>query len=325
MDVLILGGTQFIGHHVALQLLEAGHQVTVFNRGQTPDELPPKVERLRGDRDAGPEGLQALAGRRWHACVDTCGYTARQVRASGTLLQGAVQRYVYVSAVMAYGDPTLRPVRETQPLLPPVPEDVVEVDGNTYGPLKATCEGIVQELFGDQGTRLRPQIVVGPMDPTPRYTYWLQRCRRGGPMLAPGDGSDHVQVVDVRDLARFTRTVIEQSLGGAFNVAGPRLAWADFVQLLGAQQPVWVPGEVLDAAQLRFGELPLYRREHGPRASLMDICTDKARAAGLVLTPPAQTAADTWAWCARMPPSPETLSPQREAELMAQVRTARSD
>lgn len=320
MHVLILGGTQFIGHHVALELLAAGHQVTVFNRGQTPDELPTKVERLRGDRDAGPAGLQALAGRHWHACVDTCGYTARQVRASCTLLRGAVQRYVYISAVMAYGDPRLRPVRETQPLLQAVPEDVEEVDGETYGPLKATCEGIVQELFGQQGTRLRPQVVVGPMDPTSRYTYWLQRCRRGGPMLAPGDGSDHVQVVDVRDLARFTRTVIEGALGGAFNVAGPRLTWMDFLTMLGAQQPVWVPGDLLDAAELRFGELPLYRRENGPRASLMDICNDKAQAAGLVLTAPEQTAADTWAWCARMPPSPETLSPQREAELIALAR-----
>jgi 2'-hydroxyisoflavone reductase len=251
--------------------------------------------------------------------VDTSGYTARQVRASCTLLQVAIQRYVYISAVMAYGDPTLRPVRETHALLPAVPEDVEVVDGETYGPLKATCEGIVQELFGDQGTRLRPQIVVGPMDPTPRYTYWLQRCRRGGRMLAPGDGTDHVQVVDVRDLARFTRTVIEQALGGAFNVAGPRLTWMEFLTMLGAQQPVWVPGDLLDAADLRFGELPLYRREHGPRASLMDICTDKARAAGQVFTTPAQTAADTWAWCSRMPPSPDTLSPQREAELIDQA------
>src|SRR5262245_27330907 len=114
MNVLVLGGTNFLGRYIALALLEAGHRVSIFSRGQSPDELPAMVERLRGDRDAGSVGLDALAGRRWDACIDVSGYTLRQVRPSGEALVGRVRRYVYISAVSVYGDPKTRPVVETQ-------------------------------------------------------------------------------------------------------------------------------------------------------------------------------------------------------------------
>src|SRR5690348_2694567 len=120
--VLILGGTQFIGRHIAEALLAAGHTVSILNRGQSPDDLPAEVERLRGDRDDGASGLRALAGRSWDACVDVSGYTPRQVRPSADMLRESVNRYVFVSAVAAYGDPADRPVRETHPRAPPAAE-----------------------------------------------------------------------------------------------------------------------------------------------------------------------------------------------------------
>jgi len=319
MHILILGGTQFVGRHIVEAFLAAGHTVSVLTRGQTADTLPASVERLRGDRDAPGAGLEALAGRSWDACVDVSGYTPRQVRPSAEYLRDRVHRYVFISAVSAYGDPTERPVRETHPLLPPAAEDVTEIDGDTYGPLKVACERIVQEIYGDRTTLLRPQVVVGPYDPSGRYTYWVDRAARGGEMLAPGDGADHVQVIDARDLARFVVTVVEKDLAGAFNLAGPRITWAEFLQILGAKELVWVNAGILKAAGLTFVELPLFRPEHGPRSSLMDISTERARAAGLTLTDPAITVRATRAW-SQDEDLPPALSPEREAELIQTFR-----
>ncbi len=316
MRVLILGGTQFIGRHIVETLLGAGHRVSILTRGKTPDELPASVERFRGDRDEGERGLAALTGRSWDVCIDVSGYTPRQVRPSAETLLPRVKRYVFVSAVSVYGDPQIRPVVETHPRLHPADEDVTEVNGETYGALKVTCENIVQAVYAERSTLLRPQVVVGPYDPSGRYAYWAQRAERGGEMLAPGDGSDHLQVIDVRDLARFVKAVIESDLGGVFNLAGPRLTWAEFLKILGAEKVVWIAAEILQAAGLTFLELPLFRPEHGPRSSLMDVSNEQARRAGLTLTDPRLTLEDMRAWLRGKDPPP-ALSPEREAELIA--------
>jgi len=317
--VLILGGTQFIGRQIVETLLAAGHKVSILTRGLSPDELPAQVERLRGDRDLGASGLAALTGRTWDVCVDVSGYTPRQVRPSAERLQKSVKRYVFVSAVSVYGDPSQRPVRETQPRIPPTSEDVTEVNGETYGALKVACEDIVQEVYGDRGTLLRPQIVVGPHDPRGRYAHWVQRVLLGGEMLAPGDGSDHVQFIDVRDLARFGRLVIENDLGGVFNLAGRRLTWAEFMKVLGAENLVWVAAEIIRAAGVTEFELPLFRPEHGPRSGLMEVSNERARAAGLTLTDPSVTARDMQAWL-RERGQPPALLPAKEAELIRMAR-----
>ncbi len=318
MRILILGGTRFVGRHIVEALLSAGHIVSILNRGRTPDELPTRVERLRGDRDEGESGLAALSDRTWDACVDVSGYTPRQVRPSAESLRTRVARYVYVSAVSVYGDPIDRPVRETFPRLPPAGDDVTEVTGETYGNLKVACENIVQDIYGNRCALLRPQVVAGPHDPLDRYSYWVRRALEGGEMLAPGDGSDHVQVIDARDLARFTSTVIENDLDGAFNLAGPRLTWARFTDVLGAERAVWVAAEVIASAGVTEFELPLFRPERGPRSSLMDVSNERARTAGLALADPEVTVRDVRA-CLRsdLPPA---LSPEREAEL---IRIAR--
>ena len=316
MNVLILGGTQFVGRHIAEALFSGGHHVTVFNRGQTPDELPPPVERLRGDRDQDTSGLAALKGRKWDACIDVSGYTPRQVRPSAELLKGSVGRYVFVSAGSVYGDPRDRPVLESHPRLPPAGEDVTEIDARTYGPPKVACEDVVSRIYGDRHTILRPQIVAGPQDPHDRFSYWVRRAAQSGRMLAPGDGRDHVQVIDARDVANFTRTAVENHLAGAFNLAGPRLTWAEFMDVLGAPEPVWVPAPIIRAAGVTEFELPLYREEHGPRSGLMDVSNAKSLAACLKLTDPAVTVSDTRTWLIGRESTP-ALSPEREAELLA--------
>ncbi len=321
MRVLILGGTQFLGRHIVETLLAAGHTVSVLNRGVTPDDLPALVERLRGDRDEGPPGLQALMGQTWDACVDVSGYTPRQVRASAEALRANVKRYVFISAVSVYGDPPDRPVRETHPRLPPAGEHVIEVNGETYGALKVACENIVQQVYGDRAALLRPQVIAGPHDPSGRYTLWVQRAERGSEMLAPGDGRDHLQVIDVRDVARFVANVVERDLAGTFNLAGPRFTWARFIKMLGAPSIVWVDAPTLLAAELSFNELPLFQPERGARSSLMDVSNERALAAGLVLTEPEATLRDVRESVRGKAPA-HALSLEREAELIEISRRA---
>ena len=304
MKLLILGGSQFIGRHLVEAALRAGHQVTVFNRGRSPDDLPEHIERLRGDRDQGAAGLSALAGRHWDACFDVSGYTPRQVRASAEALRGRVGRYVYISSRAVYAEPCALPITETSPLQAPAAESVTDVSGDTYGPLKVACEQIVQGLYADACTVLRPQIVAGPHDPVRRYPYWAGRALLDGVLLAPGDGSDHLQVIDVRDLARFALRVVEADLPGVFNLAGPRLTWADFLRVCGAGQPdtaqvQWTDIEILRQQSPDAEELDLYVPDNDPHAGRMQVSNARAVAAGLTLTDAATTARDTQAWIRR--------------------------
>ncbi|WP_161881514.1 SDR family oxidoreductase [Deinococcus alpinitundrae] len=322
MKLLILGGSQFIGRHLVEAALLAGHQVTVFNRGRSPDDLPEGVERLRGDRDQGAAGLSALADRNWDACIDVSGYTPRQVRASAEVLQQRVGRYVYISSRAVYTEPCDLPITEASPLQAPAAKSVTEIDGETYGPLKVACEQIVAGLYADACTVLRPQIVAGPHDPTPRYPYWAERATLGGAMLAPGDGSDHLQVIDVRDVARFALRVVEANLSGVFNLAGPRLTWADFLRVCGAGQPGTAQMHWTDIETLRqhfpdAEELSLYVADDDPHAGCMNVSNARAVTAGLILTDPATTARDTQAW-SRNRELPYAITPEREAQLLGQ-------
>ncbi|UBV42536.1 NAD-dependent epimerase/dehydratase family protein [Deinococcus taeanensis] len=319
MNILILGGTQFVGRHIVEAFLAGDHHVSILTRGQTRDDLPDTVERLRGDRSQGQAGLDALAGRHWDACVDVSGYLPSAVRVSAEALRKRVGRYVLISTVSVYAEQGRHPVLESDPLLPPAPEDTAAVTGELYGPLKVTCEQVVQAAYGDRATLLRPQIVAGPHDHTGRYSYWPDRASRGGETLLPGNGEDHVQVIDARDLARFTLRVVEDGTGGVFNVAGPRLSWAAFAGVLGIQHPVWVDAATLEQQGVDFRALPLFMPDTGAQAGLMDIRVERAVQAGLTLTPPDVTARDTRAWSAQVNPA-YALTPQREAEVIAAWR-----
>lgn len=324
MRILVLGGTRFIGRHIVEALLASGHDVSILSRGKTVDGLPETVERLRGDRDAADHALSALANRTWDGCVDVSGYTPRQVRPSAEALRDRVHRYVFISTVSVYQDSNDVPVLESHPLLPAADESVTEIDGETYGPLKVTCERIVQDVFGSRSTILRPQIVAGPHDPTGRHTYWVQRAGEDGDMLAPGDGTDHLQLVDVRDLALFVRTAIERDIAGIFNMAGVRITWSAFIELLAPIAPVvWVDADVLDAAGLTFVELPLYRPNGGARSSLMHVSHQAADAVGLTVSDPAITVRDVRAWVSRHPVS-RSLPPALERQLIAKARERRA-
>lgn len=175
MHILILGGTRFVGRHLAEAFLAAGHTVSVFTRGKTADQLPAEIERLHGDRNEGQAGLVALQGRSWDTCVDVSGYTPQQVRASAKALKDRINHYVFISTGSVYAEQGRHPIREDDPLLSAAAEQVTEITGETYGPLKVACENIVREEYGNNCTLFRPQIVAGPFDHTARSSIFWQR------------------------------------------------------------------------------------------------------------------------------------------------------
>jgi 2'-hydroxyisoflavone reductase len=222
LSMLFLGGTGFIGPHQVEHALARGHDITVFNRGRNAGLFDDQVEELIGNRDAKIDaGLSALAGdRRWDVVVDNSGYVPRHVRDSAELLKGRVGRYIYISTTGVYDFDRTPSVNHESPLHSKFPQ-TEEVNGETYGPLKAECDLIVQEVFGETATIVRPTVIVGPGDGTDRFTYWVDRFHRGGDIVCPPDPEREAAWIDVRDLAEFLLVLAESDTPGIFNAAGP--------------------------------------------------------------------------------------------------------
>ncbi|MEX0707787.1 MAG: NAD-dependent epimerase/dehydratase family protein [Woeseia sp.] len=222
LSILFLGGTGFIGPHQIEYALARGHDVAMFNRGSNPGLFGDRVEELIGNRDATiDEGLSVLEGsRRWDIVVDNSGYVPRHVRDSAALLKGRVGRYIYISTTGVYDFDKTPSVSHDSPLHASFP-DTEEVNGDTYGPLKAACDLIVQETFGEAATIIRPTVIVGPGDSTDRFTYWVERFHRGGDILCPPDREREAAWIDARDLSHWLITLAEQDMPGIFNAAGP--------------------------------------------------------------------------------------------------------
>lgn len=221
LDILILGGTGFIGPHMVREALRRGHNVTLFNRGKTNNALFPDVETIKGDRD---NGLDGLKGRKWDAVVDNSGYVPRHVQDSARLLAPRTDHYLFISSVSVYEDFSVD-LDENSPLASIDDETVEEITGETYGALKVLCERkAAAEYAADKFTVIRPTYIAGPGDHTDRFSYWPLRTRKGGEMLWPGKPSDLIQIVDVRDLANFTINCLDQKISGIYNAvnsAGP--------------------------------------------------------------------------------------------------------
>ena len=223
LKILVLGGTGFLGPHQINHAVARGHQVTMFNRGNKPDLFDGKVEELIGDRDAKVgDGLKALEGdRAWDVVVDNSGYVPRHVADSVALLKDRCKRYIYVSTVAVYDFDAATVFPEDAKLADLDDPTVEEVNGDTYGPLKAACDLLVQKELGDQATIVRPTYVVGPGDHTDRFTYWVSSVMSGGEVLAPGAPDVTAQWVDAQDLCPWIITLAENDMPGIFNAAGP--------------------------------------------------------------------------------------------------------
>jgi nucleoside-diphosphate-sugar epimerase len=310
LKILLLGGPRFLGRAVADAALARAHELAFFNRGQTSPDLYPDVEKLHGDRDG---GLGALAGREWDAVVDTSGYVPRIVGASAASLQPHIGRYVFVSSISVYAD-LGGPVDEGSPVGTLADETVEEMgeEHENYGPLKALCEKTVQRVFGDRALIVRPGLIVGPHDPTGRFTYWAHRLARGGEVLAPAPPERRVQFIDVRDLADWIIASLENGLGGVFNATSEGVPWADVVA---GADVTWLDDSFLvEQGVGEWMELPLWVSS-AEWAGIHEADVSRAVAAGLCFRPVAETMADTLTEAELV--DGVGLSPAREAGLLA--------
>jgi 2'-hydroxyisoflavone reductase len=323
VKLLVLGGTKFLGRAAAEEALRRGHELTLFNRGQTNAGLFPEAEHLHGDRDG---GLDPLRGREWDAVIDPSGYVPRVVRASAELLRDAVGHYVFVSSISVYRDFSHPRFDETAPrieLEDPAVEEVME----HYGGLKALCEDVVAESFPDRSANVRAGLIVGPHDPTDRFTYWPVRVARGGEVLAPGRPDRPVEFVDVRDLGAWLVTVAERRPAGAFNATRDGLTMGEVLEtcrtVSGSDAAfTWVDEPFLLEREVgQWMEVPLWIAESDPEwAHMQEADVSRARAAGLAFRPLEDTVRDTLAWAGTKDGWNDDvgLDPERERELLAE-------
>jgi 2'-hydroxyisoflavone reductase len=316
VKVLVLGGTKFLGRAVVESALAGGHEVTLFNRGQTNPELFPETERLHGDLTG---DLDALGGRSWDAAIDLDPtqlprYTRRRAEA----LAGSVGHYVFVSTISVYSDPS-KPIGESSPVFDPPDPEPEAFDPEQYGGLKVGSERVVAEVFGERAAIVRPGLIAGPHDPTDRFTYWPRRLADGGDVLAPGSPSQPVQLIDARDLGAFLVRVAEQRTSGVFNGTGPAepLTLGETLERIGgADRLVWMDDQtLLDAGVGPWMELPLWLPGE-EYAGMLRADISSAIDAGLTFRPLEETARDTLAWSREAGEQRPTLSRQKERELL---------
>ena len=317
---LIIGGTRFVGHHIAQAAIEGGHEVTLLHRGQTGAELRGGFSEILTDRDG---GLGVLAGQRWDAVIDVCGYVPRVVAASVHALSSS-GHYTFVSTVSVYPErPVGRPaLREDDPLLAwrgPRTEEITEL---SYGPLKVECEQAVRAGFPGRNTVIRPGYVVGPRDHTHRFTWWVRWLADGGRAPVPDNRAAPIQVVDGRDLAAFVVSATERRLVGAYNVVGPErpVSWGEVYDLV--VQEAGAGTELVSVSEDRLAELgidddafPMWL----PRERLAEsLIGDQGRAveAGLALRPLRETLRDIFVEPPRDDRPPERLTRERAAVLL---------
>lgn len=306
LRLLVLGGTGFIGPALVELAQKRGHSVTIFNRGKTRPGLFPDVEKLQGDRDPQKgEGIKALAGRQWDVVFDDCGYFPRHVKASAELMAPNIGHYVYVSSISCYAKNDVENGDENAELAR-LADPTVETMGDgyaNYGGLKVLCEQAAEIAMPGRVTVVRPGYIVGPDDPTGRFTYWPVRLDKGGDVLVPGDAQDPIQVIDVRDLAAWMLLCGERRIIGRFNACGPkqRLSWGETIEACRkcASQPSkvhWASLEELSSLKTDVEGFPIWAPHAGDSKGFHTWSNARAVAAGLTFRPIEEIARDTLSW-----------------------------
>ena len=329
MKILIIGGTRFLGRHLVNSARARRHEVTLFNRGQTNPSLFGQVEKIRGDRE---KDLDQLSGQ-WDAVIDTCGYFPRIVRMSAEALKDKVEQYVFVSSLSVYADFSKIGINESHPVGKIENETIEEITGETYGPLKALCEKAVQDVFGIDSLIIRPGLIVGPHDPTDRFTYWPVRVARGGDVLAPDRPGVLTQIIDVRDLANFIIELAVQNTSGFFNATGPGRPLTfgtllDTCKLVSASDAKfkWAPLDFLNQNNVApWSDLPAWLPDNGEDAGFARVDISKAIYAGLKFLSLEQTVRDTLEWANSRPQDYQWragLNAERENELLEKLQNA---
>jgi 2'-hydroxyisoflavone reductase len=324
LKILIIGGTRFLGRHLVNSALTRGHEMTLFNRGQSNPGLFPQVETILGDRE---KDLNLLSGRRWDVVIDTCGYVPRVVGLSAQALREAARLYVFISSISVYADFSKVGITEEDAVGKLVDESVEEITGETYGPLKALCEKVIESAFPNQALIVRPGLIVGAYDPTDRFTYWPVRVAIGGEILAPEGPQAPVQIIDARDLADFILKLMERKVTGVYHATGPDypLTLGEVLQtsqeFSGSTINIhWAPNEFLEQHKVEpWSDLPAWFPDLAENLGFSRVDISKAIAAGLSFRPLAETVRDTLDWASTRPLDHEWragLDPERETELI---------
>lgn len=322
---LVLGGTAFVGRHLVEALLADGWAVTLFNRGRTNPGLFDGVTRLVGDRD---HDVSALVGGTWDVVFDTAAYLPRQVDLCAQLLAERTDHYVFVSSISVYATLPEAGMDEDAPLATldgPIPD---EMTGQTYGALKALCEHRVAQHYPSH-TIVRPTLIVGPHDPTDRFTYWPLRLREPGRHVVPSNLDAAVQYIDVRDLTSWMGRLGAQRVRGTFNAASPPSTFEGFLKAIAravATSPDVVkidPAELAAEGVRPWLDLPVWLSPtDADRFGMLQVSTARATSAGLSIRPMEDTVRDTVDWALQRaaalgPDLRAGLTPEREAALLA--------
>lgn len=327
--ILILGGTRFLGPAIVNHARKRGHTLTLFNRGKSNPGMFPDLENLVGDRDG---KLDALKGRQWDAVVDTSGYVPRVVKMSAELLAPSVKQYIFISSISVYAEPIAPGADESAKLATmddPTDEEVMK----NYGALKALCEKEAAKAFPGRAANIRPGLISGPEDETDRFSYWPVRIARGGDVLCPGDGTDKVQFIDVRDLGAWIVRVVEDGTTGTYNATGPEKPMTMKEMLEACKKAVkseanlvWAPTKFLEEKEVHpWGDMPVWIPAGTDSSGITQVDISKALAKGLKLRPVGETAADTVAWFNAEPEARRAklragISPEKEKEVLAALK-----
>ena len=333
--LLILGGTDFLGPAVVEAAVTAGHTVTLFNRGKTRPELCPGIEKLRGVRsaNAAEEDLSALRGRSWDAVIDVWPSDPAIAESAGRALAAQTRHYLYVSSIATYDPRGFARVGLTEDAA----LNVFDPSIRSYNRGKSESERRLMAIYGDRLAVARPGAIKGTGDSTPDLLAWLRRAQAGGTHIGPGSGGDHVQIVDVKDVARFLVLAVERQLSGAYNVVGPATPFREFTRQCNAVMRssatyTWIPQDFLHAQGLDpapwdsptkpsyLGFFPFWHPEPD-RRGFYQVSNARAMAAGWHLRPFEETALDyLWTIDSAQPPVAWTdeLAPEVEARVLAE-------
>jgi 2'-hydroxyisoflavone reductase len=323
MRILILGGTIFLGRHIIDAAQTHGHEVTIFHRGEHASHTS-SIQELYGNRN---DNLRSLENGTWDVVIDTSGYIPRLVRNTAELLRQRIGRYVFISSLSVYPDDIPPNIDESYLVSRLEDTQIEEITSDTYGPLKAMCEDVITKMYGNQSLIIRPGLIVGPYDPTDRFTYWPRRITRGGEVLAPERSSIPVQFIDVRDLSKWIISMIEKDGSGVYNATGP-----DHDLTLGEifttaksfsgsnARFIWTNERFLrDQGVSPWSDLPLWLPEE-QFPGFNRINCQKAISVGLTYSPLVETIHSTMEWDTTRPAGTTYkagLGPQRESEILA--------
>ena len=322
MKILVLGGTAFLGRAFVDAALARGHELTLFNRGQRNAELFTELEQIHADRSV---DLSGLDGRKWDAVFDSSGYVPRVVRMSAEKLRDKVDQYLFISSISVFKDFSIANQNEDAPLASLDDPYTEEITGVTYGGLKVLCEQVVQDVYGDRAIIVRPGLIVGPTDYTDRFNYWPARTARGGKVLAPDLKNQPVQIIDVRDLAEWCVTLLENQVSSVFSATGPQVPYTLEEVLNTCAEGTdttfeWVSTNLLTRHEVQpWSNLPLALDYDGTSNGMFQVDVSRATSTGLNMRPLTETVKDTLAWTSSRPPDHvwrAGLTPEREEELL---------